>query len=214
MKQLKIVFIGDSVTDGGRDYRNYHTMGESYPKYASLLIKEAYPDVDIEFINQGINGNRSDQLSDRLYTDAISFDPDIISVLIGVNDIWHGFEDVRIEVSDEQFYANFRAILRRIKEQTNAKLLVLSPFVLDNESKAHFLPSLNRRLPTIKSIALEYADAYVPLSDHFAEAMKTQPEPYYYAPDGVHPNENGASFIGKLYFEAADSLIKDILKNN
>ena len=79
MKKIKIVFQGDSITDAGRDKRNYHDMGNGYPKYASALIAENYPDIDFEFINFGISGNRTCQLFDRLYTDGLAFEPDIIS---------------------------------------------------------------------------------------------------------------------------------------
>ena len=67
---MKILFQGDSITDAGRDKRNYHDMGCGYPKYASELIAEAFPETDFEFINFGISGNRTCQLFDRLYKDA------------------------------------------------------------------------------------------------------------------------------------------------
>ena len=86
---MKILFQGDSITDAGRDKRNYHDMGKGYPKFATELIKEAFPSTDFEFINMGISGNRTDQLFDRLYPDAIAFEPDVISILIGINDVWH-----------------------------------------------------------------------------------------------------------------------------
>ena len=86
---MKILFQGDSITDCGRDKRNYHDLGPGYPKYAAEGIAAAYPDVDFEFINFGIGGNRTCQLFDRLYEDGIAFQPDIISILIGVNDVWH-----------------------------------------------------------------------------------------------------------------------------
>ena len=57
-------------------------------------------------------------------------------------------------------------------------------------------------------MADEYADVYIPLDKHFEEALKTAPEKLYYSADGVHPNENGAKFIAKLYAEAIETLIK------
>ena len=118
---MKIVFQGDSITDAGRDKRNYHDMGNGYPKFAAQQLKEMFPDVDFEFINQGISGNRTCQLFDRLYLDAIAFEPDIITILIGVNDIWHRYGTGKIETTDEQIETNYRAILTRLKKQTNAK---------------------------------------------------------------------------------------------
>lgn len=209
---MKIVFQGDSITDAGRDKRNYHDMGNGYPKYASAMIAEAFPDTAFEFINQGISGNRTDQLFDRLYLDAIAFEPDIISILIGINDIWHRHGSARIETTDEQFATNYRAILERLKKQTNAKIVMLSPFLLDNEEKETWRPEVERLLPIVRSLAAEFADAYVPLDKLFEDALKAQPEPQYYSADGVHPNANGAEFIGKHYFNAIAPLMESGVK--
>ena len=209
---MKIVFQGDSITDAGRDKRNYHDMGNGYPKYASAMIAEAFPDTAFEFINQGISGNRTDQLFDRLYPDAIALHPDVISILIGINDIWHRHGSARIETTDEQFATNYRAILERLKKQTNAKIVMLSPFLLDNEEKETWRPEVERLLPIVRSLAAEFADAYVPLDKLFEDALKAQPEPQYYSADGVHPNANGAEFIGKHYFNAIAPLMESGVK--
>ena len=205
---MKILFQGDSITDAGRDKRNYHNLGNGYPKYSAELISAAHPDADIEFINLGISGNRTCQLFDRLYSDCISFNPDVVSILIGVNDIWHRYDPGRIETTDDQIALNYRHILRRIKEQTSAKIIVLAPFVLDAPDKDHLRSDLVTVKPIVKALADEFADAYIPLDELFAEALKTQPAPLYYSGDGVHPNENGARFIAKAYAETVESLIK------
>ncbi len=207
---MKILFQGDSITDAGRDKRNYHNMGKGYPLYATQHITEAFPETDFEFINFGIGGNRTSQLFDRLYKDAIEFQPDIISVLIGINDIWHRYGSEKIATTDEQFATNYRAILTRLKKETNAKIVMLCPYVLDHESKEIFKPDLARFLPIIHQLAEEFADAYVPLNELFDEAIKTQPEPLYYSADGVHPNENGSRFIGKHYYEAIAPIIRSL----
>ena len=81
---MKILFQGDSITDAGRDRADVHNLGHGYPFYAAELIKEKYPDVEFEFINQGISGNRAENLLARWETDAIEHNPDIISILIAV----------------------------------------------------------------------------------------------------------------------------------
>ena len=205
---MKILFQGDSITDAGRDKRNYHHMGNGYPKFASQLIAKAHPELDIEFINMGISGNRTCQVFDRLYTDAIEFKPDIFSILIGINDIWHRYGKNNIATTDAQIETNYRAILDRVKRETNAKIIMLSPYLLDCEDKQHMRADLDNVLPIVKKLADEFADVYVPLDEKFAEALKTQPEPLYYSADGVHPNQNGAEFIGKLYAEAVETLLK------
>lgn len=130
---MRILFQGDSITDAGRDKRNFYNMGNGYPKYAAEIIKNAFPEREIEFINLGIGGNRTSQLFDRLYKDAIELKPDIVSVLIGINDVWHRHGGEHIATTDEQFALNYRCILERLRRETDAKIVMLAPYLLDAE---------------------------------------------------------------------------------
>ena len=205
---MKILFQGDSITDAGRDKRNYHELGAGYPKFAAEYIKEAFPETDFEFINFGISGNRTDQLFDRLYTDGIAFEPDIISILIGINDVWHRYGASKITTTDAQIETNYRAILERLKKETKAKIVILCPFLLDDESKEYWRDDVDRVIAIVRKLADEFADVYIPLDLLFEEALKTQPEPKFYSADGVHPNDNGRAFIGKHYADAIKPLIE------
>ena len=207
MKSIRIIFQGDSITDAGRDKRNYFDLGLGYPKYAAEHIAEKYSDTKFKFINLGISGNRTGQLFDRLYNDAIALKPDVISFLIGINDVWHRHGPEKIMTTDAQLELNYREILKRIKAETNAKIIILSPYLLDAEITQYMKEDLVTVLPIIKGLADEYADAYVPLQELFAEAIKTQPAPLYYSPDGVHPNENGAKFIAEHYAKAVEKIL-------
>ena len=205
MKKIRILFQGDSITDAGRDRRNYYNLGNGYPSVAAPLIREAHPELDIEFINLGISGNRTGQLFDRIKYDAVDLAPDIISILIGINDIWH--RAIGVGTTDEQIELNYRCILDRLKNETNAKIMILSPYLLDVDDKPRMREGLKTVLPIIRKLADEYADVYVPLDELFEEALKTQPEPKFYSGDGVHPNENGARFIGEHYAKAIEKLL-------
>ena len=204
---MRILFQGDSITDAGRDRRNYYNMGKGYAKYAVEYITAAHPEAELEFINLGIGGNRTDQLFDRLYKDAIALEPDIISILIGINDVWHRYGGERIATTNEQIELNYRTILRELRAKTDAKIMILSPYLLDCDYKDAMREDLKTVLPIIRKLAEEYADVYVPLDEYFEEALKTMPEPRYYSADGVHPNQNGAAFIGKLYAEAIEAIL-------
>ena len=206
---MRILFQGDSITDAGRDKRNYHDMGRGYPKFASQKLREAFPHKELEFINLGISGNRTSQLFDRLYADAIQLQPDVISIMIGINDVWHRHNNM-ILTSDEQIALNYRSILKRLKNETNAKIVMIAPYLLEAADKEGIREDLKTVHPIIEGLAREFADVYIPLNEHFAEALKTQPEPKYYSADGVHPNENGARFIGDLYAEALKPLINSL----
>ena len=206
---MKIVFQGDSITDGGRDKRNYHELGHGYASFAAKYIKEAHPEMDIEFINMGISGNRSGQVFDRIYPDAIEFQPDVFSILVGVNDAWHRYHH-NIGTTDAQYELNLRCILERVKKETNAKILLMSPYILDCDKppRPQIREDLKTMIPIVKRLADEYADVYLPLQEHFDKALPVQPESHYYSADGIHPNQNGAQFIGKLYAEYVEPLLK------
>ena len=198
---MKILFQGDSITDANRNRTNIHDLGQGYAKYAAPLIMEAKPDTEFEFIDLGISGNRSDDILARTQTDIIDIDPDVISILIGINDVWHRHSHGR-EMSDEQFEANYRAVLERIRKETHAKILMLCPFLLPSTDKEGWRDEVERIADIVRRLANEYADAYLPLDEKFAAALPTAPTPMHYSDDGVHPNAAGAQFIGGLYCEA------------
>ena len=205
---MKILFQGDSITDAGRDKRNYHDLGAGYPKYAAEALRAAFPEVELEFINLGISGNRSGQLFDRITTDCTDLSPDVVSILIGINDLWHR---PTVPTTDEQFEVNYRSLLDVIKARTNAKIVMICPYYLDAEKNMRLRDDLKTLIPIVERLAEKYADVYIPLDAIFTEAMKTQPEPLWFSPDGVHPNENGSRFIGGVYADAVAPLIKSLI---
>ena len=204
---MRILFQGDSITDAGRDRRNYHDL-KGYSKFAAEQLRERCPEKEMEFINLGISGNRTSQLFDRAPTDLYDLQPDIVSILIGINDVWHRYGKSRIPTSDAQFELNYRTLLAEVRKQTNAKILILCPYLLDAEQNQHFRADVDRMVAIVERLAAEFADAYVPLDALFAKALLTQPEPLYYSVDAVHPNENGARFIAAHYVEAIAPLIE------
>jgi lysophospholipase L1-like esterase len=209
VKKIKILFQGDSITDAGRDRRNYHHLGMGYPKFVAPLIEAAYPDVEFEFINFGISGNRTGQLFDRLTQDCISFQPDIVSILIGVNDVWHRYSAESVKTTDEQIEVNYRCILERLKNETGAKILMLQPFT-EGEDQAHMRADVEAVKLIVNSLAEKYSDTYIKLDD-LMHADEHYGEVHYFTKDGVHPCPNGAAFIAKLYAEAISPLIDEII---
>ena len=208
---MKILFQGDSVTDAGRDRSNPNDMGEGYPKYASAMIQDSFPDTEFEFVNLGISGNRTEHLVARLQSDFIEIQPDILSIMIGVNDVWHHHAFEMIETTDEYFEANLRKILSEIREKTAAKLLLIQPILLDVADKAHMRPELERKQAILARLAKEYADAYLPMDEIFH--AETEEEPTYYAADGVHPTPDGACYIGEAYLRAVTPLIELLVED-
>ena len=204
---MKILFQGDSVTDAGRDRSDPHDMGNGYPRFASAMIQDSFSDKEFEFVNLGISGNRTEHLVERLEADFIEIQPDIVSIMIGVNDVWHHYSH-GIETSDEQFEKNYRVVLDALKTRTNARILMIQPFLLEtvDPAKQAYTEELARKQAIVKQLADEYADAYLPLDEILHR--ETEEEPAYYAADGVHPTPDGACYIGEAYLGAIAPLIE------
>ncbi len=208
MKKIRILFQGDSITDADRDRSDYHKMGYGYAAIVVQKLTEKYPNVDFEFINLGLSGNRTDQLFDRLTPDCVELDPDIVSVLIGINDVWHRYEYEFIPTTDEQIALNFKCILERIKRDTKAKLLVFQPFT-EGDDQARMQPDVDRLIDIVNATAEKYADTYIKLND-IIHANEHYGEEHYFTRDGVHPNPCGAEFIANIYVEAVSPFINQL----
>ena len=210
---MKILFQGDSVTDAGRDRSQSADMGEGYPRYASAMIQDSYPDTEFEFVNLGISGNRTEHLMARLESDFIEVQPDIVSIMIGINDVWHHYSH-GIETTDEQFEKNYRTVLDAVKSRTNARILMIQPFLLEtvDPAKQVLCEELARKQQIISRLVEEYADVYLPLD----EVLHTEAdeEPAYYSADGVHPTPDGACCIGEAYLRAVAPLIELLSKED
>lgn len=203
---MKILFQGDSITDADRDRSNPHDLGKGYPLYAAKFIKEDHPELDFEFIDLGISGNQTKDLVERLQSDFIDINPDIVSIHIGVNDTWHHAEN-RDWLDNSVFEAQYRKVLSEIKEKTNAKILIIEQFLLPVSDKLYFREDLNGKIDITRSLAREFADYYIPLDGIMAKACVDK-DMYHWSADGVHPNENGSEFIGRIYADAINEMLK------
>lgn len=203
---MRILFQGDSITDWGRDRDDIHNLGNGYPKFAAELIKKAHPETEFEFINLGISGNQTKDLVERLQSDFIDIQPDIVSIHIGINDTWHRAGE-RNWLGHDIFEAQYRKVLTEIKEKTNAKILIIEQFLLPVEDKLYFREDLNPKIDITRKLAREFADFYIPLDGLMAQAC-VEKDAYHWSGDGVHPNDNGAEFIAALYADAFDKITK------
>ena len=205
---MKVLFQGDSVTDAGRDRGDCHDMGNGYPKFASAMLTDAYGDVDFEFVNLGISGNRTSDLLARLSSDLVDIQPDLIVLMIGVNDVWHS-QGYAKEITPEDTERNLRGILTAIREKTSAKLLMIEPFMLYGSDKAFMFPAMDECIRIERRLAHELADAYLPMHALFAAATVQQPYTAF-SPDGVHPNADGACLIAQHLLHALEPIMQSL----
>ncbi len=202
---MRILFQGDSITDAGRNHSDLHDLGGGYPKYAAAAIKRRYPDADIEFLNCGISGDEVHNLLERFESDFVKPQADIISILVGINDVWHNCSEKKW-LSNDIFEEQYRTLLSRIKKETNAKIMIMEPFLIPVPDKLFFREDLAPKIEIIRKLAREFADVYLPTDGLLASAFIGK-EPTDFAQDGVHPTPYGAEYIGEIYADYISKLL-------
>lgn len=206
---MKILFQGDSITDCHRKYEKYDDLGEGYVLYTVNALKNEFPELDIEYINRGISGNRTENLLERIDNDLVDIQPDIVTLLLGINDTWHKYMIGR-DTPTERFYANYEEIILTIKERTNAKLIILEPFLLYNMNKDNMREDLNEKIDCVRKLALKYADYFIPLDAEFVSATVAGAINTELSADGVHPAEQGKQLIANKLIPVLSDFIKRI----
>jgi lysophospholipase L1-like esterase len=207
---MRILFQGDSVTDCQRVYDDPKDLGQGYVVYTVEAIKSAFPGMDIEFLNRGISGNRTENLLARVDADLIDLQPDIVTILIGINDTWHKYM-IDLETTVEYFRANYETVLKRIKSETKAKIVILEPFLLYNMGKDEMRGDLNEKIDVVRQLAMKYADAFINLDGMFVEENIKGTPNNVLSPDGVHPDEAGKKVIADALAPVVCKFIKEIM---
>jgi lysophospholipase L1-like esterase len=206
----RILFQGDSITDADRARADDKYIGRGYP----LLVKAQLGvehNGEYDFINKGISGNRVIDLYARIKKDIINLAPDYISILIGVNDVWHGI-DWANGTGYERFYKVYSMLVAELKaELPNIKIMILEPFVLKGYATANredqperfkiFREGVLEMARLAKRVAEENGIKFVPLQEKFDEAAKTAPDTYWLG-DGVHPTAMGHELIKREWLKA------------
>ena len=208
---IKYLFQGDSITDAGRnrDRDDNFGLGYGYP----LLVAADYMKNrkgEFEFINMGISGDKIVDIYARIKEDIINLKPDMMSILVGVNDIWHELNEqngVDAEKYEKIYGMLIDEILAALPE---IKIIILEPFVLKGIGTERyyddFRPELLKRAAAAKRIADKFNLAFVPLQNIFDEASADGNTAYWLA-DGVHPTAAGHQIIKEELSKAIDSLI-------
>lgn len=206
---MKILFQGDSITDCCRDRSDITSLGDGYPKYVAELLTKTYPDIKFEFINKGIGAEQTKDLLKRWREDAIELEPDIMTLLVGINDTWHHVDN-KDWIDNALFEERYRKLLDMMKLNTNAKIIILETFALDFPDMEAFHPDMDEKMRIIRRLAREYACDYIPLDGLFASACVTQ-KPSYWTFEGVHPTDEGHELIADYVYNSICDIIDEEL---
>jgi lysophospholipase L1-like esterase len=209
---MKVLFYGDSITDAGRNYTLLHgeeAMGRGYVKYAAAGLKErGFAEEDL--INRGISGNRIVDLYARIKVDCWNHKPDFISILIGVNDVWHELDNQN-GVELDRFEKMYRILIEDTKKALpNVKMMLCEPFILEGTATSakweQFL-EVYKYAEVVQKLAKEYGLYFLPLQETLTKAAANATATEYLA-DGVHPAEAGAKLIANEWLKSFERVQK------
>jgi len=201
---MTVLFQGDSITDTGRnrtaaDANSAAALGNGYPLLIASASLKAHPDRGLRFFNRGISGNKVPDLEARWGNDTIALKPDILSVLIGVNDIWHklnGNYNGTVAEYENGYTALLAATLRMMP---NVRLVVLEPFVTRTGAvNDRWFPEFDERRAAAARVAKGAGATFIPLQAMFDD-LSRRSSPAYWAADGVHPTPAGHAAIADAW---------------
>lgn len=204
----KILFQGDSITDAGRSREDLKNLGRGYPLLVASALGMDEPG-EYEFVNRGISGNRIVDIYARIKMDIINLKPDVMSILIGVNDVWHEVSS-RNGVDGDKYFKIYCMLIEEIQsELPDIKIMILEPFVLKATATQAawdlFDSEVKIRAAKAKEVAQKYNLTFIPLQEKLDEAVKKCPAEYWLG-DGVHPTCFGDELIKREWIKAFRSL--------
>jgi lysophospholipase L1-like esterase len=207
-KSNVILFQGDSITDAGRrrddnEYNSPGHLGSGYALLAAAGLLEKYASLNLKIFNKGISGNKVYQLAERWDADCLDIKPDVLSILIGVNDLWHKL-DGQYNGTVDKYRNDYIALLERTRKALpNIKLVICEPFAVPGVKAVdgRWYPEFYGYQKAAREIADKFDATFVPFQKVYDAAIAKVPGSYWTG-DGVHPSLAGAEVMALAWLGA------------
>lgn len=201
--QLFLCF-GDSITDCGRRGLNA-PLGTGYVSLFKEMVTARHPESAMRYLNRGISGDTVIELRNRLAEDVLAEQPDWLTILIGINDLGHHVVQKPTIVPPDLYENTYREILRRVREETRARVVLMEPFFLSHETDRETVPGkmaalLPEYLAVVKKMAQEFQTLHVLLQAVFEKHLKRRSFSEF-APEPVHPARPGHMVIAQALYD-------------
>lgn len=205
-----VLFQGDSITDAGRERKTEAevnhggALGRGYAAILAGALLLDHRELGLRILNRGISGNKVPDLDRRWQADALDLKPAVLSILIGVNDIWHKLNG-NYEGTPEGYRDGFTALLQRTREALpQVKLVICEPFVLRcGAITDKWFPEFDQRRAFAREVADKAGAIWVPFQEAFDDAVAAGTTPAFWAADGVHPTVAGHALMATTWRRAA-----------
>lgn len=203
-----ILFQGDSITDCGRSRDCDIYLGEGYPHLISAELGFDFP-TEYTFYNRGVGGNRIVDLYARIKADIINLKPDVMSILIGVNDVWHEV-DRQNGVDADKYFKIYCMLIEEVQAALpDLKIMIMEPYVMKGTATVGnwdvFRSEVDKRAEKAREVAKKYNLTFIPLQDKLNSALDRAPGEHW-TRDGVHPTKFGHELIKREWLKAFNTL--------
>lgn len=199
-----LLFIGDSITDAGRDPMDGKSLGQGFPLLIASYLQTRFPEKRLTILNRGVGGDRLSDVKSRWEEDCLIINPDIVTILIGINDTWNNIESntalTESELSD--FESDYRFLLKSLHQRTDARVVLMEPYVLPfPKDRVKWRADLDPRIQIVRKMARDYQTELIPLDGIINTEGIRNGFSYYTGDDGVHPTVAGHGLIAQAWLE-------------
>ncbi|MBY6037301.1 SGNH/GDSL hydrolase family protein [Fictibacillus nanhaiensis] len=200
---MKMIFIGDSITASGKN-ADPERLGNGYVR----MIKEELSQ-NVNILNKGVNGHRVTDLAIRWERDVINLEPDLVSISIGINDVWRQLDSPDLnQVDVEKFEQIYRDLLSQLTQNNSVKVVLMEPTIIEENPESKGNQMLIPYVETVRKLANECGAWVVPTHDVFMEHLKSYPE-MTLTTDGVHMNKKGNLLMAQTWLKETKDLLAD-----
>lgn len=203
-----ILFQGDSITDAGRsrkrkDANDGGALGTGYAFFAAAELLYQNPGKKLQIYNRGVSGNKVYQLADRWQEDCLDLKPDVLSILVGVNDYWHTLTN-GYKGTIKTYRDDYKALLQRTKDSLpDVKLIIGEPYAVTGVKSVDksWFPAFDEYRQAARELADSFGAVFIPYQEIYAKAGKQAPGSYW-TRDGVHPSVAGDALMAHAWLKA------------
>ncbi len=199
-----IVFIGDSITAAERHRQVYQPLGFGYVHFAGNFLLAKYPALNLRIVNRGVSGDTVIDLKSRWPTDCIAHRPNVLSVLIGINDVWRRTMEPDLApnaAGPDKYEVTYDQLLAQAKERCGCRLVLMEPFLFCRDRGNEVYRALMPYLEAVRRVATRHEAVLVPLQRHIdRQILEIAREKW--SEDTVHPYLWARAWIAQQWFDA------------
>lgn len=197
----KVVMAGDSITDAGRRDLD-PPYGTGYMTLVRSFVTASHPELHLTWENRGVGGDTVRHLAERWVHDVLDEKPDVLTVMIGINDVWRRFGDTPLEaVPADEYQSTLATLLRSVNETIQAQTFIGSPYMIEANKSNPMREAMDLYGGLAREVANDVDATFIDVQAAF-DLVLQYTESVDWADDQIHPNQPGHAVIALEYLKA------------